>query len=451
MTELVGTLDAPARTEPFRPIHYLGSKARLLGQIEEAVGAANPLAGEVVDLFSGSGVVSEALGQRWPVTAVDIQEYARVLASALSRPARLTDLEIGELLEAVRAAEAPRREALAPLIEAEERAIEAIAIGDPRPLAAIIEGGSIAAFEQAPDAVDGTLGEALAQAARSGAAAGSPDGAISRVYGGVYFSYRHAVEIDALLAVARAAAEDGRDTLLAATFGVASATVTSVGNHFAQPLRPRDKQGKPKLGALRTAARRRQRGVLEIFEERLRHFAGLRGAGHQVEAIRADYREFLASPPTRPSVVYADPPYTRDHYSRFYHVLETMALGDDPGLSEVPLGKDRVPSRGLYREDRHQSPFCIRSQVDTAFRELFAGVRSLDAGLVLSYSPYESGTVARPRPRLLRIEDLTEIAASWFDRVEVRAVGELRHSKFNAKLVNGLALDEAESLIVCTP
>ena len=28
--------------------------------------------------------------------------------------------------------------------------------------------------------------------------------------------------------------------------------------------------------------------------------------------------------------VYADPPYTRDHYSRFYHVLETLALRDDP-------------------------------------------------------------------------------------------------------------------------
>jgi adenine-specific DNA-methyltransferase len=450
MTELGDTLDRPVVAGPFRPIHYLGSKARMLGQIEEAVATVNPLDGEVVDLFSGSGVVSEALGQRWPVIAVDIQEYARVLASALSAPARLIDDEIEVLLEAARTTEIAGRDRLAPLLEAEDRAIEAVEAGDPDPLAAIIETGSLSAFERAPAAPVGEVRDALAAVCSD--AAGRQNGAIARVYGGVYFSYRQGLALDALLAVARSfEGEDASDTLLAAAFGAASATVTSVGNHFAQPLRPRDKQGRPKLSALRVAAQRRRRNVFEIFADRLRQYRDLRGATHEVGAVRADYRAFLDSPPARPSVVYADPPYTRDHYSRFYHVLETMALGDEPGLSEVSLGGDRVPSRGLYREDRHQSPFCINSQVREAFRDLFVGARSLDAALVLSYSPYESGTAARPRPRLLQIEDLTEMAAAHFGRVELRAAGVLRHSKLNAKIVNGLALDEAETLIVCVP
>ena len=36
-------------------------------------------------------------------------------------------------------------------------------------------------------------------------------------------------------------------------------------------------------------------------------------------------------------IVYADPPYTRDHYSRFYHVLETISLFDSPIVSKTKM------------------------------------------------------------------------------------------------------------------
>ena len=42
--------------------------------------------------------------------------------------------------------------------------------------------------------------------------------------------------------------------------------------------------------------------------------------------------------------------------------------------------------KGRYREDRHQSPFCIRSQVKGAFEELFKGISRSESNLVLSYS-----------------------------------------------------------------
>ena len=74
--------------------------------------------------------------------------------------------------------------------------------------------------------------------------------------------------------------------------------------------------------------------------------------------------------------MYADPPYTRDHYSRYYHVLETMSLRDNPEVSMTMIragGSPRV-SRGVYRADRYQSPFCIKSQAAGAFEELCRGV-----------------------------------------------------------------------------
>jgi adenine-specific DNA-methyltransferase len=450
MTESAGLVDPPSAVEPYRPVHYLGGKGRLLDQIEAAVRTVDPGVGPVVDLFSGSGVVSEALGQTWPIAAVDIQEYARVLVSAMAAPARLDVAEIAALVDSARGACAARLDAFAPLIEIEDQAIAKLEVGDAEPFATVIEAGSVAAFERVPGIVAGDLGRALgAVVDDKRARAGS---IIARTYGGVYFSYRQAAAFDAILTVAHSLPdEERRNTMLAAAFGVAGDAVTSVGSHFAQPMRPRDKDGDPKVPSLRAAARRRRRDIFELFGDRLRRLAATRGVPHEVEAIRADYRAFLDSTRTRPSVVYADPPYTRDHYSRFYHVLETMALGDDPGLSEVSSGGDRIPSRGLYRQDRHQSPFCIASQVGEAFDALFAGVRSLDASLVLSYSPYESGTAARPQPRLLRIGELTRMAAAHFGRVEVQTAGELKHSKFNNKSLNGLALAEAEALIVCAP
>jgi adenine-specific DNA-methyltransferase len=42
--------------------------------------------------------------------------------------------------------------------------------------------------------------------------------------------------------------------------------------------------------------------------------------------------------------------------------------------------------KGRYREYRHQSPFCIETQVRTAFADLFAGVKASNSNLVLSYS-----------------------------------------------------------------
>ena len=76
------------------------------------------------------------------------------------------------------------------------------------------------------------------------------------------------------------------------------------------------------------------------------------------------------------SLVYADPPYAFVHYSRFYHALETLVKYDYP----------KVDHKGRYRIDRHQSPFCKRTEVKNAFKVLFSKTRNKQASLILSYS-----------------------------------------------------------------
>jgi adenine-specific DNA-methyltransferase len=77
----------------------------------------------------------------------------------------------------------------------------------------------------------------------------------------------------------------------------------------------------------------------------------------------------------KPSVIYADPPYTDDQYSRYYHIWETITLYDYPTSSGA----------GRYRPDRFVTPFSQKTKVVAAMRKLIESSRTLDADLVLSY------------------------------------------------------------------
>ena len=77
----------------------------------------------------------------------------------------------------------------------------------------------------------------------------------------------------------------------------------------------------------------------------------------------------------RPIVVYADPPYTKDHYSRYYHVYESLILYDFP--ESTGFGRVRV--------DRFLSDFCFRTKVFGAFRDLLSLTVGTGIPLLLSY------------------------------------------------------------------
>ena len=149
--------------------------------------------------------------------------------------------------------------------------------------------------------------------------------------------------------------------------------------------------------------------------------------------------------------MYADPPYTRDHYSRYYHVLETMALRDEPEVATTKIRSNGVPrlSRGVYRLQRHQSPFCIPTKAAGAFEQLFANVATRRTPLILSYSPYRAET--GNRPRLLTMDELLGIAQKHFSQVESIPVDGVTHNKLNL-LDRNVEVDyAAEVLITCRP
>ncbi len=437
----------PCFHDNFRPIQYLGSKWRLLSEIQAQVDLLrDPTRPAVCDLFAGTGVVTRHLAGFGPVYASDVQEYSRVLTSALVAPVLLPGHE-PQLL--VRRARTELAQTLGPALQrliAYEWALHASS--DAEGISDLVERGSIAAASWcAPEPPASVLADLLGAA--DAELRGGSRFAMSRYYGGVYFSYQQAAELDALAKIIRELPAVERDTALAALLSTASELVASVGGHFAQPMRMRTRSGAVKPGLVASLIRSRRSSSFPVFEAWLQRYQDRPAAPYGAVVQRSDYRTTLATLPDDVGVVYADPPYTRDHYSRFYHVLETLAVGDDPGLSTVRLLGREQPSRGLYRQARHQSPFCIVSEAPAAFNDLCRPLVARQTALVVSYSPVPE--TEKPRARVVGLDDLQRRLSAHFRSVDLVEVDGIGHAKLNADRLNAAMTYDAEVLLVCRP
>lgn len=437
VNQLVLPLGLPAVAPVWRPIHYLGSKLRLVGSIRRLVSSIGHSGDTVCDLFAGSGTAAVALAADHNVIAADIQEYSRVLCSALLQPARTDEREAQTVIREAARLESDLEESLAPILELEEQAL-ANTGSAPSLLCDLAEHGSLLIPPVTNDRLSRALNDTNIRVQRYSSAL-----VVTRYFGGAYFSYRQALQLDCLLQAIGRLQGNVQDTYLAAVLSTASTVVNSVGKQFAQPMRPRRKDGTIKAHVVRQMRRDRCLDSRSIFRDWLTRYRQLPLAqGHRV--IRGDYRDVLGGLKDV-SVVYADPPYTRDHYSRFYHVLETIALRDAPTISATNLMGPRDASRGMYREHRHQSPFCIKSQAAIAFRELFERCRGLGASVLVSYSPF----VKDGHPRLMTVEGIEQIAKQYYRHVRAEAVQRLTHSKLNKSELHLHASADAEVFLVC--
>ncbi len=210
--------------------------------------------------------------------------------------------------------------------------------------------------------------------------------------------------------------------------------MNTVGKQFAQPLQVRDSKGKFKIKLLPKILNDRNIDFFKRLRFWIEQYSQSDFSAIEHDIIKADYREALkVLPDNDVSIIYADPPYTRYHYSRYYHVLETICLRDTPEVSSTFASQEGI-SRGIYRKDRHQSPFCIKTQASYAFNELFTYASQLGVPLVLSYSPFNSNQPATPR--MQEIHCLCEKASRFYSKVDVRSPGSFTHSKLNTTSKN---------------
>lgn len=424
---------------PWRPVHYLGSKLRFLDPITSVIDEVSS-GGIVADLFAGSGAVSMAISGHRAVWANDIQEYSRTICSAVLAPPLVEGREPDVASAALSTPFAGSLgSAVSALVELESEAIERASTGDLSPLSMFAEGlrtgrgdrNTTSALERFND----TLRTIDVHQSRT---------AVLRHFGGTYFSVKQAYVLTCLLAYARdVGGTRDQDQLLAATLSTASDIVNSVGKQFAQPIRMRSKDGEIKIAVAAQVHRNFSIDVRERYSRWLERYRSIPRSSHNHLVTRLDFRSALFGAPADLSLVYADPPYTREHYSRYYHVLETMCLGDDPAISDSNLAIGS--SRGIYRADRHQSPFCIASQAPAAFSALFEGVAGLGVPLILSYSP--PSVTEKTRTRVMPLDQIKAIGLRYFRSVDVSPIAGSKHSRLNRADLSSSAAEGSEVLL----
>lgn len=432
--------------DKFRPIQYLGNKTRLLAEIEQAVKSVVAPGGRVADLFSGTAVVGRRLARHNAVVAVDVQAYAEVLGRAmlLGDPSDLGEFEAAPFLARAEEAANGLARLFAPMIRREGEALAALCADDAVPMSEIIEGGSPLSMMAGP--ADGDVPEAV-RALASQHPANRIDATATLAFGGVYFAFVQGIWLDALHHAASREPEHRRDVLIAIILGVASEIVNTVGKQFAQPIRLLDKRGHSKPLLMQRTLRDRSLDVRSLFLSLLERWRGaLTSVAPHHRVIRSDVDAFLQSDSSF-DAAYADPPYTIDHYSRFYHVLETLVRRDQPAFSQMRKGGVPKIMRGLYRQDRFQSDFCVPSKAPDAFHRLFCGVAKRGVPLILSYSGHVDA--GGQRPRTLAVGDIAALARRSFRSVEITEPSFEGHRKLNATHRNASTERGSERLLIC--
>lgn len=422
-----------------KTIWYMGVKSRLItGFIDEALEDAASPGSTLLDIFCGSGALATWASSRHRVVANDVQRYAAAIARAYLTHGSL-DLDPERDL---RAAFEENRARLSEPLE------EALALED----AWLAEAGFDAAQ---PDEGFSTLGERCSpkmprvslDGYRSFALARTPrfeesrearfEGPFARArtllarsevlarraeptrtpyllatayYPNVYLGVRQAIATDSLrFAIDRISgprARERREHYLAALLHALSVT-TSATSHFCQP------RGLTNAGEVNAVLARRSVSIASrtlAYSRAIQETVEETGARFDNAVTSRDWRGLFgrdgwAGPGEAPAVVYMDPPYTADNYSRFYHLLEVVADYDYPPLDLRAGGatKGRYPSR----ERRHQSAFCRRATVEDELRDLIEACARSGASVVLSYAR-ESGLLLR---RYREDEGLSDAAA----------------------------------------
>lgn len=418
-----------------RTIWYMGVKTRLIpGFIDEALAECAPPGATLLDIASGSASVATALASRFRVVANDVQRYGAAIARAYllhdgTKPALVASLDPErDLGAAFRENFLALAEPLADALAWEDAFLAAHGLepaardegttlrepdaprgrsprlpSDPGDVARAYRSFALdrtPRFDEARDArCDGPFAGARRLFSREEVLARRRDRArapfllATAYYPNVYLGLRQAIAADSLrFAIDRL---DGRrrDHYLAALLHAVSVT-TSATSHFCQP------RGLRRDAEVRAVLARRSVSLasrLESFSREIR--ATISAIEHRPgnAVLASDWRALFlpdghgerawAVPEARADVVYLDPPYTSDNYSRFYHLLEVLADYDYPRLDG---SKGRYPEAPL----RHQSAFCRRRTVERELSAFLDACARARAAAVVSYAE-ESGLLLR--------------------------------------------------------
>ncbi len=351
-------------------IKYMGSKTKILDFVIDGINEVYDGMG-VCDLFSGSATLSAALNDQVDIWANDIQHYSSVLSSSylLDSHPKESEINADDLIAQAHKNYALLRNSLEfdSLIYLPEHGLE--------------EYNKIEKENQ----------KLLTSSFES------KWHLFTKYYSGTWWSADQCMWIDSLRCVIQKYKNHPTYNTMLASLMHAMAYTSQGTGHYAQY---RDAKNESSLKDIQIY---RKKDVLRYFKRKYENALSLTRKtkskySHTVTTL--DYTSCLSK--LKGQTIYADPPYCFVHYSRFYHAIETLTLYDYPEIQS----KGGTHVKGRYRENRHQSPFSIKSKVRGAFEELFLGAKQSNANLVLSYS--DTGMVELSELLLIAKNSLTQ-------------------------------------------
>lgn len=249
-----------------------------------------------------------------------------------------------------------------------------------------------------------------------------------------YFSLFQCNVIDSVrYAIDKIDKEEKKQYLLFLLLHAISEVTCSVGKQFAQPLKLKDKNLKIKELSAKRCIRDWKLDIIEKMESMHKKFSKEIKIGlYMNEVYNLEIDSLLSILKEQKGLIYyLDPPYTIEHYSRFYHVLEVLVDYNYPKLEKKFIKGKEYLLNGRYPINRFQSPLSIISKAKEQFERIFKTISESEAKLVLSYSDAEN----EGRSRVVTRNDLIKLLEKYFKKVEIYEI-EHNYKKLNKDELN---------------
>ena len=326
-----------------------------------------------VDLFCGAGCVSHFVAEEFniPVLASDLQAYATILTGAVIERTSTVDTKKLEDNWILKAKNALKQSALYKKASTLERL-------HANRVKVLVKKSRVLCETQSSN-IGPTWG----------------------AYGGHYFSPTQALSIDYLIRYVPDKPRSQKILCLAAIIAAASKCAAAPG-HTAQPFQP-------------TSGARKylyQSWQLDPFQQTIGSLKNLSQLKARIkgQTITCAAEEMI-SRLNSDDLVFIDPPYSGVQYSRFYHVLETIARGQCGPVE----GRGRYPSL----KERPQSAFSNTSESRKALENLMKKIAEKKASVIFTFPNKECSNG-------LSGKMVKGIVKKWFDIAEERV-----HGKFS--------------------
>lgn len=377
------------------PMQYLGSKLRLTKWILSNISREFPSTNIFVDLFAGTGSVSiQAKVDKFRIIANDIQPYSHMILKSLFSESRNGISEIIDRLFLLKNSEkillSSGRRRFQDLLKEEENIFKNFDSENWEKYKDFCESTPLVNENQ--DEIE-TLRKA------------HDWNLFLSYYANTYFGVEQCFHLDSIRELAEDLPNQNmRIHLLAATISVMTYAVSST-THLAQYLKPSTKKNCINLIA------RRKTNIIDLVVQRLKSLMKFSLPEYPAIILNNDYCDVFSNiEMSKGMVFYADPPYFKEHYSRYYHILDTYFEYDFPFLTFNQLTNS--VTKGRYRQDRIISDFGLKSKVESAFNRLFSKIYENSAKLALSYA--NSSLVNREK--LLQIASENGLKEKTFER-----------------------------------